>query len=86
MTVGNRPDRLGGVTVVPASGTSVAGRVGIGLDVGGGAGEELFDPTDVVTAAPAGESDAAVTVIEKVMAAPGVALALTLSATLSSMA
>ena len=70
---------------MPATGTSVVGSVGIGLEVGGG-GVELIDPTDVVIDAPDGESPVALTVIEKVMGAPGVAFGRTLSATFNSRA
>lgn len=85
VTVGNRPVKFGGVIVVPATGTSVVGRVGIGLEVGGG-GVDVMDPTDVVIDAPDGESPVALTVTEKVIGTPGVALGRTLSVTFSSRA
>lgn len=84
VTVGNRPDRLGGVIVVPGTGTSVVGgSVGTGVDVGAGL---PACPTDVVTDAAAGDSAVPLTEIMKVIGTPGVAFALTLPATFSSMA
>jgi hypothetical protein len=82
VTVGNRPLRLGGVIVEPATGSSVVGgSVGSGLDVG--AGLPLACPTAVVTEASAGDSEVPLTVIVNVIGTPGVALALTLSVTFS---
>lgn len=81
VTVGNRPARFDGVIVEPAIGASVTGgRVGTGA--GGGAGLPGC-PTDVITEAPAGESEVALTDTAKVIGAPGVALALILSVTFS---
>lgn len=88
VTVGNRPFRLGGLTVVPAIGASVGGS---GKVVGGGGGVVVggglvLAPTEVVTDAPAGDNAVPLTVTEKVIGAPVLALGLTLSVTFSSIA
>ncbi len=84
VTVGNSPPRLGGVIVALGMGSSVVGGSG---GTGGTelpTGEWLRWLTTVVTAASAGDSDGASTVTVRVIGAPTVAAALTLSVIISS--
>jgi hypothetical protein len=79
VTVGKRPDRPAGEMVAPGIGTNVPGGSGGGVD-----GCVMPCPTTAATAAWAGDSPLADTVTASAIGLPILAVALTLSVTVSS--